>query len=301
MLYAITKDSTGSVLAWGGRDPGAPSAGETAHAMVDADSTDQDVIDTATPRYTKVVALRFVAMDQTEKDAVDAAENPLKMYKYIAPEDRLTMWPDHSKPPMGLDYGTGLNQRLEKKVTLLNGQVIAIGYYATATIEADGTRTYDDLIVEETHTYVRDLAGFALSRDIDIEWKHEDGSGHAQKKKLKKTYSTTESIREGKRQRSNVIDGLEIQVAGMLIATEVVDPMDTVEVQAALDLGRAFLEAHQDDITAFVEGSVRTLHDTSVPAYNALSIQAPAQPWMDNVVSGSTIRAIVLATLDIWS
>jgi hypothetical protein len=167
------------------------------------------------------------------------------------------------------------------------------------------SRTYSDLVVEESHTYDRDLAGFAQTRTITVKWAREDDALSDTVKVLTKTYSLTDSIREGKRSRKNVIDGLEIQVAGMLMLTEVAvpptDPGYAAEVQAALDLGRAFLTAHQPEITAFVEGSIRTLHTTSVPNYSAASIQNAPADWMDNSLGPVTVRDVILSTLDIWS
>lgn len=228
----------------------------------------------------------------------------LKLFRYLTYED-LSRWPA-SEPPVGLNYRTGLARRLEREVVLDKGIVTFIRYHDSATVLPDGTRTYSDLVIEEEHSYTRDVADFAVSRDVEISWFKEDGTAHSVTKILHKTYSNTESIREGKRRRSNIIDGLEILVAGMLMGTEIsVLPTHDdfgAQLSAALDLGRDFLSAHASEINDFVEGSMHTLLDVAVPAYSASSIQTPGTPWMDNDVGGGmTIRLVISDALDIWS
>jgi len=63
ILYAITKDSTGQVVDWGGEPLRTPEAGETAHTLTEANKTDRQVIREATPKYTTVSDGHFVAID----------------------------------------------------------------------------------------------------------------------------------------------------------------------------------------------------------------------------------------------
>lgn len=79
-LSAITLNSTGQVLEWGGSLPRAAAADETEHNDTILVST-QPVIDAETPRFTKVVGTSFTAMSQPEKDAVvlsEGIESPIE-------------------------------------------------------------------------------------------------------------------------------------------------------------------------------------------------------------------------------
>ena len=229
----------------------------------------------------------------------------LKIFRYIDPDELRGLWPNKRKPPKGLNYKTGLSIRLEEKVSLVNGEVVQVDFYESADVNPDGNRVYNELVVRETHTYTRDFAGFALKRKILIEWIREDGSPSPTTKERPKTYSQRGSIREGKRRRSNIIDQLEIQVAQALLATEVVvpptDPEFGPQMDAALQLGREFLKAHQSEVAVFVEGGHKSLRDEVVPAYDVESFQNAPAPWMENVdpVSGLTVRALILDALDI--
>ena len=226
------------------------------------------------------------------------AASRVKIYDLMSPEE-LAHWEDDQTPPMGLNYGSGLTIRLHQELTMVQGEVTQASYYEDDTLAVE--------VVRESISYVRDVASFAQSQTKVIEWMRTDGTPHAQTKTRFKKYSYVESIREGKRRRSNVIDALQIQVTGMLMATEVVlpdtDPGYPAEVQTAIDLGRSFIAAHQSSITNYVEGSIRTLHDVDVPAYAAESIVNAPAAWMDNVVAAGpvTIRDVILSTLDIWS
>lgn len=72
-LSAITLDSTGQVVEWGETLPRAATADETEHNGTILDAT-QSVIDTNTPRFTKVVGTSFTVMTGPEQDAVVLSE-----------------------------------------------------------------------------------------------------------------------------------------------------------------------------------------------------------------------------------
>lgn len=69
-ISAVTDDATLRVLFWGG-DAGVPAAGGGQTRTTGIADSDASIIDAATPKYTKVVAVAFVEMSQGEKDAVD--------------------------------------------------------------------------------------------------------------------------------------------------------------------------------------------------------------------------------------
>ncbi len=74
MIHVRTHDTLGSVLRWGeAAFSDSAGAGETDQILPTADVTDRQLLDTAKPRYCKVVAGRIAEMDAAEKAAVDAA------------------------------------------------------------------------------------------------------------------------------------------------------------------------------------------------------------------------------------
>jgi len=210
-----------------------------------------------------------------------------KVYRYLPGEwDRLT-------PPVTIDYRTGLDRRLERKETFVKGELTMVEYFATASILSDGTLTFSDRVVVENYTYNRDTAGYALSRELKIQWVLENDSLSPTTKTLKKTYSPEGRILEGKRRRANVVNELELTVSNLLVQTEASDPTDPAQVQAALDLGRNLMREYHVDIGTYVEGSLQDL-------YNRLEAES-SFPWLDNPVStGGTIRAVMLDAINIW-
>lgn len=210
-------------------------------------------------------------------------------------------------PPQGLNYETGLTRRLFKATTILKGEVQAVDYYQGGPgTDPQNPEDPVGLVVSESHAYTRDATGLAQSRTITITWRHEDGTPHPTTKALEKDYTPRESIREGKTRRSNIIDRVEMLVAGSLVATETTlpetDPGYPAEAQTALDLGRDFLKSARDAIADYKHGAIPDIL-TEVANYNVASIVNAPAPWMDNMIdgNGTTIRQLITTEMDLWS
>lgn len=221
---------------------------------------------------------------------IDAHAKALRIGAYLVPP--AVLW----EPPLSLDYRKQLSTRLERKTFFDKGELIAVEYYAVATRQPNRSLVYTGgPVVREDYVYVRDSIGLAQSRTLTITWLHNDGTAHPVTKPMPKTYNDNQSMKEGKRRRSNVLDDLEVVVAGLLLETELANHGG--DVQTTIDLGRDLASTYGSELRDFVEVS-RNAILTAIEADTS-------HPWLDNLppsLGGSvSIRAAILATIDIWS
>lgn len=226
----------------------------------------------------------------TQNDPAAGNDQALEIGRYLVVP--AVVW----EPPQALDYTRSLSTRLRRKETFVKGELRKVEFHPDATVEPDGSITYaNGPVVREDYEYVRDPIGFALSRMLTITWLRKDGSDHPVKKTRPKVYNFSQRMREGKRRRGNIVDELEVIVAGLLLETELANNGD--DVQATVEHGRNFTSTYAADIADYVAVGLQTLL-TSVSTDDQY-------PWLDNMpasLGGTlTIRAVVLATLDIWS
>jgi len=238
-----------------------------------------------------VVAADVGALDYANLLATleSLADQQIKIYRYVIDLNGY----DLEVPPLDIDYRTDLSQRLQPERTFFQGELTDVRYHASATLEVDGSVTYDDLVVHEEYTYFRDAMQFAVRRELVITYYREDGSAHPTTKVMSKIYSATERISEGRRRRGNIIDELENEVAGMLIVTELANQGGDIE--ATLGLGRALLRHYKDDIDLYISASL--------PDLVTLIRDDAIHPWLDNVVATNpsrTIRDEILVKIDIY-
>ncbi len=186
-----------------------------------------------------------------------------------------------------VDYIRGLPNRLHPKVTMVQGEVQKVEYFADATMQPDGSIVYSGLVVKEDSVYTRSPEGLALSRALTITWVNEDDSDHELTKVRTKLYNAMEQVREGTRRRGNIIDDLKLKVIGLVMVTKPAD------YATALGDGQSFMKMHEVDIIAFIDTSNQDL-------YNAISADT-THTWLNNDTGGGvTIRNVIMAGINIW-
>lgn len=210
-----------------------------------------------------------------------------KIYRYLPDGDL-----DLLSPPMSVNYRTGLDRRLERKTTRLLGDVVSVEYFDAATFEANGSKSFTDRVIVEEYKWIRDPPG-TLRRDIIIRWDLEDGTTHTETKPMTRMYSPDERMLAGECRRKSIITDLKVYVSGVLLATQGVDSTDSAQIEAVLDLGRAFLRDYAVEIASYEMGADQALFD----AIKNDTLHA----WLDTPVGpGKTMRAEVLAAINIW-
>lgn len=178
------------------------------------------------------------------------------------------------------DYIRGLGQRLHPKLTMVKGVLLVKEYYATATPNpVTQMLDYSDLIVKETHNYVRNEFGLALSRTILIQWTHEDGGFCTETRTRTKLYDSLASLKEGETRRRNIIDGLKPRLLGML-------QFVGKSPGQAFGNAQAFFHDYQGEINSYLESG-------GVALAAAIGIDT-SYDWMDDVVGPVDIRSAIL-------
>jgi hypothetical protein len=245
---------------------------------------------TGTRTFSNAQAEHFLAvetpalLDQLTQDAVTAVvaahagpASPLKLLRYITAEDR-------GRSHVAIDYKTGLNTRLHRKlVTMFRGEIREVHY-----TDPDD---YDDIILRVGVVYVRSANGLATSRTTTRTWVREDGSDHPATKVTVKDYASDPvlQMQEGARRRQNVIDKLSIDVLGMLAYTQTGGDIAAAEV-----LGAAFMLSHNAAVTTFLRAGAN--------AQLQADVTADVTAWLNNDLAamgmpGVSIRQVILGSL----
>ena len=109
------------------------------------------------------------------------------------------------EPPQHLDYRVAVNSRLFTRKQVMYGELVSLEFFGRYDPEGE---VFEDLIVGEAHTYVRNAENYAIKRDIVISWYKNDGTPHSDTKVRTKFYDNQGQINELKRRRENIIDWL---------------------------------------------------------------------------------------------
>ena len=238
-----------------------------------------------TEEYTQAqkTAVSNLNASLTADQTVDLKE--CRIYQFLDAQD---LGNEITQAPVHIDYIRGLSDRLHVLVTsIYKGEVREITYYEDVIQNANGTLTGVNPIVRETFVYTRDVAKMAISRVMTIHWVNNDGTDNYISKTRTKYYSPQEKIVEGQKLRGNIIDFMQPQVLGMLMATE------NISYDDAVTMGAELFHAYSADISSWVYASrgddliTKVTNDTAVT-------------WLDNVINanGTTIRMYIIDQLN---
>lgn len=201
---------------------------------------------------------------------------------YIAPLDV-----DFDLLPLAIDY------------TYIYGEDNVHTYYASATINPDGSLTYSDPVIRTTWAWTHDPIGFPVYAEETVEWYYEDGTIGPAQKVVPHYFDGLRKIRKGKEVRAILIDYMQIPVSEMIVynetvrrATEESNPayqLTTAELDTALQIGRNFLTINQTAFIAFVEHrDLQIITDITNATDTFLD-------WVNPHAPPSTIRDYILA------
>jgi len=208
----------------------------------------------------------------------------IKIYDFISDSNNY----NNLVPPFDVDYIRTLTARLQPVITdMYKGEVREITYYVSAVLNPDKTLTGTTPVIKEVHEYTRDTDKIALTRLITISWYRVDETISPTEKTRLKYYTGDEAIKEGVRRRTNITDGIQIPVVGMLMATE---GMTSTE---ALEAGSAMMDQYASEIQSYIQ--TPKLHSFQDAVTNDTDYL-----WLDNVIDGegTTIRLYILDALD---
>ena len=195
-----------------------------------------------------------------------------KIYDYLNQTPK-----DKKLPPYDVDFVTGLTVKLHRKQTMIKGEVQIEQYY----LNFNGT-DYSNEVVKETHTFTRDVFGFAKYRTTTVEWFLKCDKTAANKKVWVKHYDMLQSIEEGIQRRGNIVKFLQPKILGILQMT--VAPQDLPNI---ILWGRTFLSAMKTHFDNFVDHSDRTLYTALQNEQLVIDF-----PWLLNNIPGSEVSIV---------
>ena len=165
-----------------------------------------------------------------------------------------------------------------------------------------------DLALTVLIEYVRDSIGFATSRTVTRTWINNDGSENIHKKYSYKDYTINdgESIQEGKKRRTALVDNIEKPVLRSMY--ELLLPQGWSSTEVILS-GRRFLDEYDWEFGKFIKNS-STVTDKSSPDYGRKKVIVKIEnetdsefiQWLDTAVlslGGFTIREFLIEEFNI--
>lgn len=149
------------------------------------------------------------------------------------------------------DYSK-INYKIEPKPNLfpkrifIKGELQKVEWY----MEAE----FINLVLQSEMTYTRDSFGFALTRTTTRTWFDTENQPLDIVKVTTKNYSMLEQIKEGKRRRGNIVDGIQLPVMGLMVETMTIEPWN-LDQQTILLMGREFMDRFETEFNKFIDNS----------------------------------------------
>jgi hypothetical protein len=134
--------------------------------------------------------------------------------------------------------------------------------------------TFDTMVLNTTINYTRDAYGFATSRTTVRRWCNTDGSYNPLIKTKTKYYTALEMIKEGKRRRGNIVDGVQLPVFSFL-QEAANDPTAAatygLNPATVLLVGREFMDRFDLEFGKFTDNS-SSITDINDPNFNRKTV-----------------------------
>jgi len=227
---------------------------------------------------------------QSEKDAIDALEHPVK--KKLKISSLMLNSHDPYEVPLDVDYVSGLKTKLHRKSVLVKGEIRSEEFY-----ESFSNTVFSNLIVKEVTSFTRDALGFPLYKDVEVTWYCEDGTAHPKKKTWRSYYNQLEQIKEGKVRRGNLVANLQIPCIGLISIAMTGSPSPT---SAVILEGRRFLADYSKEFTVYIEDSNKDIISCFSDQSHSRYIQSSSYSWIDSMTPyGVTIRQFMINELTI--
>jgi hypothetical protein len=194
-----------------------------------------------------------------------------------------------------INYNTELSQSIFPKRVFTKGELTSVVWYSDQLLT--------NKLLDVTMVYVRDAMGFAVSRTTTRKWVREDESFHPLFKITTKSYTINpiDQILEGKRRRSNIVDGVQLPVMSFLLETQ----SGTLTQGEILLMGRDFLDAMEPFFNRFVKNS-SSINDVASPDFGKKEIvvefETSTDAWLDDLpaaLGGATIRQYLIGEFSI--
>ena len=193
---------------------------------------------------------------------------------------------------------------VEREIFNDKGERAKVEYYESATVNPDGSISYDNIILETNWIWTRDPLDYPVHALEEASYYLEDGSLGTHKKPIPHYFDGLHKIEEGVNARTRKINNMMLPVSEMLIYHYVVSKIietgdqnyqaSPEEMKIEIQKGRDFLTAHHQGFSGFKQHAdpsiVQTIKDDTVT------------PWLDyavpNAVPAITIRDYIVGKME---
>jgi hypothetical protein len=163
----------------------------------------------------------------------------VKIYKYIEDESA-------NKDYTAVDYKVQALTNFFPKRDFAQGELRRVEWHSN--------KEFTDLILSVDITYTRDAFGFALKRKTVRTWYDFEDNEMPRKKITEKIYTPLEMIKEGKRRRGNIVDGVQLPTFAFLQEVLAKPPYNKTPTEILL-MGRDFMDRFESEFNRFIDNS----------------------------------------------
>lgn len=175
-----------------------------------------------------------------------------------------------------IDYKIEPRPNLHPQRQFVQGELQTVYWY--------NNEFHDLLVIRVDIEYTRDAYGFALERETVRTWFDFNGNEMPFKKVTKKEYSPIEMIKEGKKRRGNIVDGVQIPVLAFL-QEAAMNPEASAEYSlnpsTVILTGRGFMDRFATSFKNFIENS-STIIDTNSPNFGKKTVVVEFESAAEN-------------------
>lgn len=218
--------------------------------------------------------------------------HPYKIYNFLAESPNFEGIGDNPwKFPCDIDFTTMLTITPAKKsLPKIQGKPTSAEYYESYD---PLTGIYSNILARIDFELTYDALGFITNRSLKLRFYRTNETVSEEFKELGRSYDpiydSEYRIKEGVLRRQSIVDNLQLPILGVLQAVYPGTPMTEV-----VEMGRAFLEFHNDAFELFIKASKKDI---------ITSITEATDPWLDAPFPpagpGATVRMYIISELSI--
>lgn len=200
-----------------------------------------------------------------------------------------------------LDYTI---KQLYPKRTFVQGELQLVEWYLDSALTT--------MVLSTSINYTRDNDGFATSRTTTRTWYNTDNSVNPLTKTKTKYYTQLEMIKEGKRRRENIVNGVQLPILNFLkeaALDETASVLYGLDSQTVLLVARDFMDRLELEFIKFIHNSSSVV-DKNDPNYNKKTIVVAfeyaalnSDQWLNykpSTLNNSSVLEYLVSEFSIW-
>ena len=248
-----------------------------------------------------------------DHDPLEVLENPLEL-AIIKHTLGTHKFEDTYTPALDHDFVSEIKGGLEFDKILVRGDHGNYSekiFYGESHEDENDDTVFTDPVIHKAYSYNINHSKKRARKTITLSWYLNDGTLHAKKKTIKRTYKGQAYFRFMKQQRIEIVEFLKLWVVSSMGFNAFYNPSSTLNgittSEAVQDRGEEFIEHFDTDMGRYIDGATKpfiqaiencTLGNNEGDEYDFRWLDEPITPTVPGgAAPGETIRDLLLTEL----